>query len=156
MKRLLSLIFTFILALSLCGCFLLESHISSEKIPTMFTDSEIVSVRYYYYESEGYRFEELDEDRLDEFVDELNSMEIDTGGARDYFWGGSFGVEMALEDGTYLTYDGTMLELVDRPIDDPESDDIKHKFVYVTNCEFWDVMKDYFPSIEENGDKFRG
>lgn len=63
---------------------------------------------------------------------------------------------MALEDGTYLTYDGTMLELVDRPIDDPESDDIKHKFVYVTNCEFWDVMKDYFPSIEENGDKFRG
>ena len=117
MKRLLSLIFTSILALSLCGCFLLESHSSSEKIPTMFTDSEIVSVRYYYHESEGYRFEELDEDRLDEFVDELNSMEIDTGGARDYFWGG---------------------------------------FVYVTNCEFWDVMKDYFPSIEENGDKFRG
>ena len=93
MKRLLSLIFTSILALSLCGCFLLESHSSSEKIPTMFTDSEIVSVRYYYHESEGYRFEELD---------------------------------------------------------------VKHKFVYVTNCEFWDVMKDYFPSIEENGDKFRG
>ena len=156
MKRLLSVLLIAVLAFSLCGCFLFEARSSGKKIPTFYTDSKIVSVRYYYYETEGYRFEELDEDRLDEFIDELNSMELKTGGARDYFWGGSFGVEMTLEDGTYMTYDGTMLELVDRPVDDPKSDDIKHKFVYVTNCDFWDVMKDYFPTIEENGDKFKG
>lgn len=156
MKRLLSIFLISILAMSLCGCFLFEATSTSNKIPTFFSDSEIVSVRYYYHESEGYRIEELDEDRLDEFIDELNAMELKSGGARDYFWGGSFGVEMTLEDGTYLTYDGTRLELLDRPIDDPKSDDIKGEFVYVTNCEFWDVMRNYFPSINENGDKFKG
>ena len=156
MKRLLSLILISILAFSLCGCFLFEATPTSKKIPTFFSDSKIVSVRYYHRESDGYRFEELDEDDHDDFIDELNKMELKSGGARDYFWGGQYGIEMTLRDGTYLTYDGTRLELLDNPIDDPKADDISGKFVYVTNCEFWDVMEEYFPSIKENGDIFRG
>ena len=58
----------------------------------MRTDSKIVAVRYFHREGDGLRFEELGEDKLDDFV-------------------------------------------------------------YVMNCEFWDVMKEYFPSIEEHGDK---
>ena len=132
-------------------------HKTDKKIPTFYSDSEIVSVRYYYMGADGYRVEDLDEDRLDDFVDDLDSMEIQTGGMLNYYWGGRFGIEMELEDGTYMTYDGTKLELLGRSRldDDFSSDDVlrgKSRNVYVMNYEFWDVMKDYFPSIEENGD----
>ena len=133
-------------------------HDTKKTIPTYYSDSEIVSVRYYYWESDGYRFEELDEDRLDDFVDDLDSMVITHGGLLDYYWGGNFGIEMELEDGTYLTYDGTRLTLRSSGIGDEyldSSNEIRRKsdYVYVENYEFWDVMEDYFPSIEENGDK---
>ena len=136
----------------------LAGHKTDKTIPTYYSDSEIVAVRYYHRDSEGgYRIEELDEDRLDEFVDDLNSMEIHTGGMMDYYWGGSFGVEMELEDGTYLTYDGTRLELYRRSrLDDDFSydDRIRNKseYIQVLNYDFWEVAEEYFPSIEENGD----
>ena len=142
------------------GLFLgvVSRHKTDKKIPSFYSDSEIVAVRYFHRESDGYRIEELDEDRLDDFVDDLYSMKLETGGMMDYYWGGSFGVEMELEDGTYLTYDGTRLELYQRSrLDEDSYDDDKirnrSEYVYVENCEFWDVMDDYFPSIEENGDK---
>lgn len=58
--------------------------LADKKIPTFYSDSEIVSVRYYHRDADGYRFEELDEDKLEEFVDALNAMELETGGALDY------------------------------------------------------------------------
>lgn len=134
---------------------LFSRHETDKTIPTFYTDSEIVSVRYYYWESDGYRFEELDEDLLDDFVDDLDSMEIEYGGAMDYYWGGSFGIEMELEDGTYLTYDGTELDHRSSAVGDKHitsADSKQDDFVYVMDCDFWEVMKDYFPSIEENGD----
>ena len=78
---------------------MLKVRSTDKKIPTFYSDSEIVSVRYYHRDADGYRFEELDEDKLDEFVDALNAMELETGGALDYYWGGSYGIEMELEDG---------------------------------------------------------
>ena len=142
------------------GLFLgvVSRHKTDKKIPSFYSDSEIVAVRYFHRESDGYRIEELDEDRLDDFVDDLYSMKLETGGMMDYYWGGSFGVEMELEDGTYLTYDGTRLELYQRSRLDEDfsyDDRIKNKseYVYVMNYEFWEVMDEYFPSIEENGDK---
>ena len=159
MKRLLSLIMLLALALSLSGCFLFEAHETDKKLTTFLTDSPVVSVRYYYMEMDGhFRFEDLDEDKLDGFVDRLDSMKLESGGARDYFWGGQFGIEMELEDGTYLTYDGTCLEHRNAKIGRRyDSDDrIRKRFVSVTDCDFWDVMKEYFPSIEEHKDVFKG
>ena len=130
----------------------LAGHKTDKKIPTYYSDSEIVAVRYYHRDSEGgYRIEELDEDRLDEFVDDLNSMEIHTGGMMDYYWAGSFGVEMELEDGTYLRYDGTKLEhskasFVDGP---GNSDLIKDEFIEVSNADFWGDMEKYFPAVSD-------
>ena len=116
-----------------------------------------VAVRYYSREADGYRFENLDAGRLDEFIDDLNSMELETGGMMDDYWGGSVGIEMKLEDGTYLIYDGTHIDLLESSIDDdsvPGINKIKGKsdYAYVMNYEFWEVMKGYFPSIEANGD----
>lgn len=135
---------------------LIKGGETDKKLPTFYSDSEIVAVRYYYHDSDGgYRIEELDAERMDEFVDELNSMELGTGGMMDYYWGGSFGIEMELDDGTYLTYDGTRLEMLQKSrLDEDYSydDKIKSEYVHVSNEDFWEVMNDYFPSIEENGD----
>jgi hypothetical protein len=132
-------------------------HDTDKKIPTFLSDSEIVSVRYYQREEDGYRFENLDGSRLDRFVDDLYSMELETGGIMDYYWRDSFGIEMTLDDGTYLIYDGTRLELRNKKIGDTGSGTgtIKGKseYAYVMNYDFWEVMKGYFPSIEANGDK---
>jgi len=137
---------------------LFTKHETDKRIPTFYTDSEIVAVRYYYGDSiDGYRVEELDEDRIDEFVDDLNSMDLVVGGAMDYYWDGHFGIEMELDNGTFMTYDGTRLETlrVSRVDEDFTVDDelkSKSDFVFVTNYDFWEVMNDYFPSIEEYGD----
>ena len=124
---------------------------------TLRTDSKIVAVRYFHREGDGLRFEELGEDKLEDFVASLNSLELETGGIVDYT-GTGYGIEMELADGTYLIYDGTCLswhsnKLVDKVPTIEDLIDKKDDFVYVMNCEFWDVMKEYFPSIEEHGDK---
>ena len=154
MKRSLSVIMLAAFVMSISGC-LNSRQRTDKKLPELFTDSVIVSVRYYYREGDGYRFEELDDDRRVDFINDLNSMQLETGGLMDYYWGGSFGIEMELDDGNYLTYDGTRLELRTTRIDEPYSKSAKKKsnYVYVLNCEFWDVMEGYFPSIVENGDK---
>ena len=134
---------------------ILSERPTDKTIPTFYSDSDIVSVRYYFHEADGYRFEELDEDKLDEFIDILDDMELTTGGAMDYYWGGSYGIEMELEDGTYLTYDGTRLTLNSVPIGDeyPHYEDrLESEYVHVVNYDFWEEVDDYFPSIEENGD----
>ena len=133
-------------------------HKTNKTIPTFYSNSEIVSVTYYYRESDGYRTERLDDDKLDEFVDELGSMKIETGGLMDYYWGESFGIEMELEDGTYMIYDGTKLEMFEKSHFDEDfsyDDKIRNKsdFVHVADYDFWEFAKEYFPSIEENGDK---
>lgn len=132
-------------------------HKSDRQIPSFYTTSNVVSVRYYYREEDGYRTEDLDESKLKEFVSDLYSMEIKTGGMMDYYWGGSFGIEMKMEDGSYVYYDGTKLESTRKSrLDDQSSygpEKRQSEFVYVMNYDFWDVMKKYFPSIEENGDK---
>ncbi len=149
------LLLIFLLGAALLSLFIM--HETDRKIPTFYSDSEIVAVRYYYRESDGYRVEELDEDQLDEFIDDLNSMELETGGAMDYYWGGSYGIEMELDDGMFMTYDGARLETLERSrLDEDFSyDDVvqgESDYVYVLNYDFWEVMNDYFPSIEENGD----
>ena len=127
-------------------------HKTDKKLPTFYSDSEIVAVRYFNWDSGDYTFEELDEDRLDEFIDDLNSMELETGGMMGYYGGSDCGIEMELEDGTYLTYDGKHLALRNIRVDDTDSASsgythIELEAVYVTNCDFWEVMGDYFAAI---------
>ena len=62
----------------------------------------------------------------------------------DYFWGGQFGIELSLEDGTYLTYDGTKLEHRRRSRESGDRDNIESVFAEVTNMKFWEEMDDFF------------
>ena len=131
----------------------LSPHKTDKRLMNYYSDSEIVAVRYFSHDAEGYTFEELDEDRLDEFIDDLNSMELEAGGVMGYYGGSSCGIEMELEDGTYLTYDGSHLVLRGSRIDDDITSDDGNsdiEAVYVINCDFWEVMEEYFPSAEEN------
>ena len=156
MRRFLSIALTLLLVISLSGCFLLEPS-KPKKLTTYYSGSAVVSVRYYHLTDEGdYRFEELAEDKIDDFVEEIDSIEFSTKSFHtDYFWGGTCGVEMELEDGTYLTCDGTKLMLSGASVDSGKSNEekIRSTYIDVKNGSYWDYVIDYFPSIEENGDK---
>ena len=128
----------------------LSPHETDKTLTTFYSDSKVVAVRYYYRGQDGYRFEELDEEKLDEFISDLDSMELKTGGMVNMIH--SYGIEMELDDGTYLDYDGKRLYLISGPIDSENLEYIENEAVQITDQDFWEVMKDYFPSIEANGD----
>ena len=119
----------------------------------------MISARFYDRDRETedgsqFFFEELDASKTQDLVDKLDSMELTYHSFHtDYFWGDHFGIELALEDGTYLTYDGTLLEHSKVTIDTPydSSNRIKNRFLEVTNCDFWQEMYEFFPSIDLKG-----
>ena len=55
-----------------------------------------------------------------------------------------------LEDGTYLTYDGTKLEHRNRARESGVKDNIESVFAEVTNMNFWEEMADFFPMVKNN------
>lgn len=159
MRRLLSVLLIPVMAVVLGGCFLFEPTPTDEKLTTYLTDSPVISARFYDRDRENedgseFFFEDLEEGRLQELVEKLDSMELTHHSYHtDYFWGDHFGIELALEDGTYLTYDGTQLEHSKVTIDTPydASNRIKSRFLEVTNCDFWEEMCEFFPEIDLKG-----
>ena len=157
MKRIISLFLIVALALSLCGC----THTTDKKIPTYFSDSPVESVRFYYFLSQDeefnaeYFYEDLPAERIGELTETLNSMDLVYHGFHtDYYWAYKFGIEMKLEDGTYLTYDGTKLTLSNAPIAEvykkPSSETrIKDAFIEVSNMDYWEAVKPFFPSTND-------
>lgn len=157
MKRVTSLIMFVVLAFCLCGC----SYSTDKKIPTYFSDSPIESARFYYFLSQDddynptYHYEDLPADKLQDFTETLNSMDLVYHFYHtDYYWKCRMGVEMKLQDGTYLTYDGTKLTLSNSPIADvykkPSSEtSINDDFIEVGNMDYWEAMKTFFPSMND-------
>ena len=158
------LIVFFVLALPLClsGCF--ESSTDKKLIEYM-SDSEVVSVRYYVKTLEDneyiYESEELPAERLDEFMNVVDSFELNKYFAHnDYFWVGQYGIEFTLEDGTYISYDGTKLLHLKIPADEFYQGDndnvrgalIKDSFIGISNADFWGEMEGFFSSMDEEID----
>ncbi len=132
------------------GCFGDESS----TLTTYFGDSTVVAARYYVsWDRENYESEELPADRIDDLVEKLDSMKLKKHGFHtDYFWGGVYGIELELEDGNYITYDGTKLELrsASRVQDNNNSENnLRSTFFEVTDCNYWNEMKAFFPSIDD-------
>ena len=137
--------------LSLSSCFLYGP--TNKKLTTYFTESKVVSARFFTGARDTAECEELDPQQVDALVAKLDSMDLTTKFAHtDYYWAGQYGVELSYEDGTYLVYDGT--KLYQRKVSVKEksftSDDHLHsEFVSVTNMKFWDEMRAFFPKISE-------
>ncbi len=155
-KKALSIALIVFMALSMCGCFLFKPTKLKTTLTTEYSDSDVVSVTCFYRDPHakgGYTFERLPDDRLEGFLDEINSYQLmEHFGHTDYFWGGQFGIEMELSDGTYLRYDGTMLEHSRTSFkEDPAHDDqIDHGFIEVDGVVFWDRMAEYFSLVADN------
>ena len=157
-KRIISLLLTAVLLLSVCGC----TSSTAKKIPTYFTDSPIVAARFYYFLSQDeeynaeYLTEELDPDRIGALTDRLNSMDLIRHGFHtDYYWAYKMGVEMELADGTYLLYDGTKLVHSRLPVEGSykshDNETILGKdFLEVSNCDYWEEMTEFFPSMKDH------
>lgn len=132
----------------------LEGVPESKKLTEYFTQSPVVSALFYYTDSTGELvFEELDAARLSELTSKLDSMSLKKHAFHtDYFWGGQFGIELAYEDGGFMTYDGTHAEYRSVSLkDDPEASYDSAAFLQMTDCEFWDVMEGFFTSVEGAG-----
>lgn len=133
-------------ALSLSGCF---GGRTRKNLLNYFGECKVQSARIYIISQKDGQFEELKASRVPELVKKLESMQLKTKAFHtDYFWGGQFGIELTLEDGTYLTYDGTKLEHRRRSRESGDRDNIESVFAEVTNMNFWDEMDAFFLSAK--------
>ena len=155
-KKVLSVVMTAVTAFALSGCFLFGPTKLSTTLTTELSKSTVKSVTFFMMDSQsdvGYIAEELPAGQLDEFLNEVNSYQlVKHAGHTDYFWGGQFGIEFKLEDGTYLRYDGTELEHSRVSFDaDPDNGDlIKDEFIECEDVVFWDEMCKYFSAVNAN------
>lgn len=129
----------------------LTGYKTDKTITTFYSDSEVVAARYYYHDADGIHVEELDEGRLDAYVADIDSMEIVVGGIANPVISGGTGIEMELEDGTYLTYNGDTLTLASRSRADDSytyDDIIEDDNIADVNDDFWDIAADYFGIVD--------
>ena len=156
MRRLFAGLLTLVMAVTVCGCFG-SGSVSSKQLTTYFDDApEAVSARFFVYPegSDKYYIEELPEDRLDDLVEALDATPLRKhAGHTDYFYRGFYGIELELEDGTYLIYDCTCLSHTRNPFDaeDKNDDTIERTYLEDADKNFWDRMEEFFPSLEEYG-----
>ena len=135
-------------ALSLSGCF---GGRTRKNLLNYFGECKVQSARIYIISQKDGQFEELKASRVPELVKKLESMQLKTKAFHtDYFWGGQFGIELTLEDGTYLTYDGTKLEHRRDARPTNNGSNIESVFAEVTNMKFWEEMAEFFPAVKEN------
>ncbi len=154
MKKLVTSILLLVLVcLSVTGCFGLFSPSRTDKrLTTYFSDSHVVSVRFFMLNTDlGYDTEELPDSEVSRLAEKLDSMELTVHYYHtDYYWQNDFGIELGLEDGSYLVYDGTKLR--HRTVSVTENTgtecDTEGKFLEVIGCNFWEEMRQFFPSIE--------
>ena len=131
-----------LIAFTFTGCF---GGRTRKNLLNYFGESKVQSARIYIISQKDGQFEELKASRVPELVKKLESMQLKTKAFHtDYFWGGQFGIELTLEDGTYLTYDGTKLEHRRRSRESGDRDNIESVFAEVTNMNFWDEMDAFF------------
>ena len=135
----------------LSACFLYGP--TSKRLTTYYTDSKVVSARFFVGARDTAECEELDPQQVNALAAKLDSMDLTTKFAHtDYYWAGQYGIELSYEDGTYLVYDGT--KLYQRKVSVKEKsfsseDHLHSEFVSVTNMKFWDEMRAFFPKISE-------
>ena len=160
-KKTLSVAMTVVMAFALSGCFLFGPTKLKTTLTTELSNSQVKSVTFFMMDSRsdvGYVAEELPSAKLDEFLEEVNSYQlVEHFGHTDYFWGGQFGIEFRLEDGTYLRYDGTKLVHSKVSFDEnPGSGDkIKDEFIEVSDVDFWNEMCKYFSAVNANRTKLK-
>ena len=131
-----------LIAFTFTGCF---GGRTRKNLLNYFGECKVQSARIYIISQKDGQFEELKASRVPELVKKLESMQLKTKAFHtDYFWGGQFGIELSLEDGTYLTYDGTKLEHRRRSRESGDRDNIESVFAEVTNMNFWDEMDAFF------------
>ena len=131
-----------LIAFTFTGCF---GGRTRKNLLNYFGESKVQSARIYIISQKDGQFEELKASRVPELVKKLESMQLKTKAFHtDYFWGGQFGIELTLEDGTYLTYDGTKLEHRRRSRESGDRDNIESVFAEVTNMNFWEEMDGFF------------
>lgn len=131
-----------LIAFTFTGCF---GGRTRKNLLNYFGESKVQSARLYLISQKDGQFEELKSSRVPELVEKLESMQLKTKAFHtDYYWGGQFGIELSLEDGTYLTYDGTKLEHRRRSRESGDQEKIESVFAEVTNMNFWDEMDAFF------------
>ncbi len=148
MKKIISItVITMLAAILLCGCCGGSSR-SDKKLTKYYSDSPVIAASFYL----GDEFYELPQDQLPAFCEKLDSMELERHvGHVDYYWAYQFGIELSLEDGTFINYDGTKYNLFSTSL--RESHDSENKlhgcFLEVTNMDFWAEIREFFPNIPE-------
>ena len=117
----------------------------TKELTNYYYESPIVSARYYFRDggTNTYTYEDIPEDKIDEFVDALNSLTIKSSSGMhvDYFYGGVSGIECTLEDGTYFNFDGEYLIYYDI-----NGESTASRFIYFEE-DFWEVLEDFNKTI---------
>ncbi len=137
------------------GCYGDFGGWGNKRLTEHFGKSPVVSARY--YEADGlaggtYTALELPEEQLEDLLAELQELRVrQYWGHVDYNWGGLYGLELTLEDGSCVSYDGTCLARRSASyLEDPRAERLERSFLEVTNGDFWSVMDSYFQDTLPN------
>lgn len=157
MKRSALIILTVMLAFALSGCFLFAPSKSRKKLTTYFDENaEVVAARVFSSPKsadEDYYIQEVAPEDLDALVEEIDSTTLVSHfGHADYFYKGSYGIELTLSDGTYLIYDCTRLDHTSKPFDPEERsfDADEKEYLEDADKNFWDRIEKFFPGMEDH------
>lgn len=152
-RRIAALLIACLWAALACGCAsCFEGSPTDKKLTSYFDRTAVTGALYFSEGADGdVIIEELPPERLAELIAALDSMALTSHGFHaDYYWGGRFGIELAYEDGQFMTYDGTKAQL--RSVSVKTSTDreyhVRDDFLEVTNADFWDTMRGFFESID--------
>ena len=115
---------------------------AEKTLSTYYEDGEIVSARYFYDEDGERVWVDIPEDKVDEFVEELDTLTINhVGGMKNYFYGWRNGIELTYESGRFIRFDGEMI----RYYYTGSEDSYTNIYMYFEEGDeaFWDILSEY-------------
>ena len=121
-----------------------DEEARSKTFTTYYDESEVVSARYFYTEKgqKEWVWVEIPEDRVEDLVDDLDSLQISkVGGMKDYFYGWQNGIEITYENGNRVRFDGERIEYYIGDSTECRSS----IFMYFEEGKeaFWEILSDY-------------
>ena len=121
-----------------------DEEARAKTFTTYYEDGEIVSAAYFYHDTDSNEvvWVDIPEDRIEDLVTDLDSLNIDrVSGMKDYFYGWKDGIKLTYESGNSIQFDGEQI----RYYRAGSSDFAQQIYMYFEEGDeaFWEIVSEY-------------